>query len=225
MFRKSYGEVFDGDERWNSLEVPTGRRFAWDQDSTYVRKPPFFDDLPTEPEPLTDIEDARVLAVLGDSVTTDHISPAGSIKRDSPAGKYLIEHGVEPEDFNSYGSRRGNHEVMMRGTFANIRLRNQLGPGHRGRRDAVPRRRRRGSDVDLRRRDAVHGERRPAGRAGRQGVRLGLVARLGGQGHPAARRAGRDRRELRAHPPLQPGRHGRAAAAVHGRRVGRSRSG
>jgi aconitate hydratase len=132
MFRKSYAEVFDGDERWNSLKVPSGDSFAWDQDSTYVRKPPFFDDLPTEPEALTDIEDARVLAILGDSVTTDHISPAGSIKRDSPAGAYLIEHGVEPRDFNSYGSRRGNHEVMMRGTFANIRLRNQLAPGTEG---------------------------------------------------------------------------------------------
>jgi aconitate hydratase len=126
MFRKSYGKVFDGDERWNSLEVPTGDTFAWDEDSTYVRRPPFFEDLPTEPEPLSDIEDARVLAMLGDSVTTDHISPAGAIKRDGPAGKYLIEHGVEPKDFNSYGSRRGNHEVMMRGTFANIRLRNRL---------------------------------------------------------------------------------------------------
>jgi aconitate hydratase len=133
MFRKSYGEVFDGDERWNSLDVPTtgsvgGARdsFAWDPGSTYVRRPPFFEKLPPEPEPVTDIEGARVLAVLGDSVTTDHISPAGSIKRDSPAGAYLIAHGVEPKQFNSYGSRRGNHEVMMRGTFANIRLRNRL---------------------------------------------------------------------------------------------------
>jgi aconitate hydratase len=134
MFRKSYAEVFDGDERWNSLQVPTGDSFAWDENSTYVRRPPFFDDLPTEPEPLQDIENARVLAVLGDSVTTDHISPAGSIKQDGPAGKYLMEHGVEPKDFNSYGSRRGNHEVMMRGTFANIRLRNQL----RGGRDPLP---------------------------------------------------------------------------------------
>jgi aconitate hydratase len=129
MFRKSYAEVFDGDERWTSLEVPTGDSFAWDEDSTYVRRPPFFDDLPTEPEPLTDIENARVLAVLGDSVTTDHISPAGAIQKDGPAGQYLIEHGVEPRDFNSYGSRRGNHEVMVRGTFANIRLRNQLQGG------------------------------------------------------------------------------------------------
>ena len=132
MFRKSYGEVFDGDERWNSLEVPTGESFAWDPESTYVRRPPYFDSLPAEPEPITDIDDARVLAVLGDSVTTDHISPAGAIKRDGPAGRYLIEHGVTPRDFNSYGSRRGNHEVMMRGTFANIRLRNQLAPGTEG---------------------------------------------------------------------------------------------
>ena len=132
MFRRSYGEVFAGDERWNSLEIPTGDLFTWDADSTYVRRPPFFERLPSEPEPIEDIEGARVLAVLGDSVTTDHISPAGSIKRDSPAGKYLIEHGVEPKDFNSYGSRRGNHEVMMRGTFANIRLRNQLAPGTEG---------------------------------------------------------------------------------------------
>ncbi len=126
MFHKSYGEVFDGDERWNSLEVPSGDRFAWAEDSTYVRQPPFFIDLPAQPEAITDVEGARVLARLGDSVTTDHISPAGSIKRDSPAGAYLIEHGVGPKEFNSYGSRRGNHEVMMRGTFANIRLRNQL---------------------------------------------------------------------------------------------------
>jgi aconitate hydratase len=132
MFRKSYGEVFDGDERWNSLQVPTGDRFAWEESSTYVRRPPFFEDLPTEPVPITDIEGARALAILGDSVTTDHISPAGSIKRDGPAGTYLIEHGIEPKDFNSYGSRRGNHEVMMRGTFANIRLRNQLAPGTEG---------------------------------------------------------------------------------------------
>jgi aconitate hydratase len=127
MFTSSYGEVFAGDERWNSLEVPEGDRFAWDASSTYVRKPPFFESLPREPEPVRDVEGARVLAVLGDSVTTDHISPAGAIKKDSPAARYLNEHGVENRDFNSYGSRRGNHEVMMRGTFANIRLRNTLG--------------------------------------------------------------------------------------------------
>jgi aconitate hydratase A / 2-methylisocitrate dehydratase len=132
MFRKSYGEVFDGDERWNGLDVPTGDRFAWDADSTYVRQPPYFEGLPPEPTPVEDVEGARVLAKLGDSVTTDHISPAGSIKEDGPAGAYLKEHGVEKRDFNSYGSRRGNHEVMMRGTFANIRLRNQLAPGTEG---------------------------------------------------------------------------------------------
>ena len=132
MFRKSYGEVFDGDERWNSLEVPTGDRFEWDEDSTYVRQPPYFEDFPPEPEDVTDIEGARVLAKLGDSVTTDHISPAGTIKESSPAGEYLKEHGVERKDFNSYGARRGNHEVMVRGTFANIRLRNQLAPGTEG---------------------------------------------------------------------------------------------
>jgi aconitate hydratase len=139
MFRKSYSEVFEGDERWNSLEVPTAasggearESFAWDERSTYVRKPPFFEDLPREPEPLEDITDARVLAILGDSVTTDHISPAGSIRRDGPAAQYLNANHVEARDFNSYGSRRGNHEVMMRGTFANIRLRNQLAPGTEG---------------------------------------------------------------------------------------------
>ncbi len=126
MFTSSYGEVFAGDERWNSLEVPEGDRFAWADDSTYVRKPPFFEDLPPEPEAVGDIEGARVLAVLGDSVTTDHISPAGAIKKGSPAARYLNEHGVDNKDFNSYGSRRGNHEVMMRGTFANIRLRNYI---------------------------------------------------------------------------------------------------
>jgi aconitate hydratase len=132
MFRSSYGEVFAGDERWNSLEVPDGDRFQWAPDSTYVRLPPYFEGMPAEPQPLADIRGARVLALLGDSVTTDHISPAGSIKRDGPAGAYLQEHGVAPRDFNSYGSRRGNHEVMMRGTFANIRLRNQLVPGTEG---------------------------------------------------------------------------------------------
>ncbi len=126
MFRKSYSEVFAGDEHWNGLEVPTGDRFAWAQDSTYVRLPPYFEGMPAEPEPVRDVEGARVLALLGDSVTTDHISPAGSIKRDGPAGLYLQEQGVAPRDFNSYGARRGNHEVMVRGTFANIRIRNLL---------------------------------------------------------------------------------------------------
>jgi aconitate hydratase len=132
MFRKSYGEVFAGDERWNSLEVPSGDRYVWQGESTYVRKPPYFESLPTEPAALTDIRGARVLAVLGDSITTDHISPAGSIRKDGPAGQWLIDHGVPPAEFNSYGTRRGNHEVMIRGTFANIRLRNRLAPGTEG---------------------------------------------------------------------------------------------
>jgi aconitate hydratase len=132
MFRRSYSDVFRGDARWQSLQVPEGSVFAWDAVSTYVRKPTFLEGMAMEPVPLKDIAGARVLAVLGDSVTTDHISPAGSIKADSPAGKYLIEKGVKSSDFNSYGARRGNHEVMMRGTFANVRLRNLMAPGTEG---------------------------------------------------------------------------------------------
>lgn len=132
MFTDDYADVFAGDDRWRALPTPQGDTFAWDTDSTYVRKPPYFEGMAATPEPVTDIAGARVLALLGDSVTTDHISPAGSIKADSPAGRYLAEHGVERKDFNSYGSRRGNHEVMIRGTFANIRLRNQLVPGVEG---------------------------------------------------------------------------------------------
>jgi aconitate hydratase len=126
MFTRDYADVFAGDERWRSLPTPAGDIFEWDPDSTYVRKPPYFDGMQPEPSPVQDISGARVLALLGDSVTTDHISPAGSIKEGTPAGQYLNEHGVGKKDFNSYGSRRGNHEVMIRGTFANIRLRNQL---------------------------------------------------------------------------------------------------
>jgi aconitate hydratase len=126
MFVKNYADVFKGDERWRNLPTPSGNTFEWDSNSTYVRKPPYFDGMPAEPEPVTDISGARVLALLGDSVTTDHISPAGSIKPGTPAAQYLDEHGVDKKDYNSYGSRRGNHEVMIRGTFANIRLRNQL---------------------------------------------------------------------------------------------------
>ena len=126
MFAKSYAGVFDGDERWRGLSVPKGQTYDWEKDSTYIRRAPYFDEMAVKPTPVEEIKKARVLAVLGDSVTTDHISPAGSIKKDSPAGKYLQEHGVKPADFNSYGSRRGNHEVMVRGTFANVRLRNKL---------------------------------------------------------------------------------------------------
>ncbi|MFM6847781.1 MAG: aconitate hydratase AcnA, partial [Terrabacter sp.] len=132
MFTKDYADVFAGDQRWQSLPTPEGDTFAWDAESTYVRKPPYFDGMSMETTPVADIEGARVLAKLGDSVTTDHISPAGAIKNDSPAGKYLAEHGIERKDFNSYGSRRGNHEVMIRGTFANIRLKNLLLDGVEG---------------------------------------------------------------------------------------------
>ncbi|MFI9545683.1 aconitate hydratase [Streptomyces sp. NPDC052016] len=132
MFSKSYSDVFAGDAQWQALSIPTGNTFEWDPQSTYVRKPPYFEGMTMETTPVTDIAGARVLAKLGDSVTTDHISPAGAIKADTPAGKYLTEHGVERRDFNSYGSRRGNHEVMIRGTFANIRLRNQIAPGTEG---------------------------------------------------------------------------------------------
>jgi aconitate hydratase len=132
MFTTQYASVFEGDERWRTLPTPTGSTFEWDEKSTYVRKPPYFEGMTMQPSPVSDISGARVLAKLGDSVTTDHISPAGSIKADSPAGHYLTEHGVERKDFNSYGSRRGNHEVMIRGTFANIRLRNQLLDGVEG---------------------------------------------------------------------------------------------
>jgi aconitate hydratase len=134
MFKDSYGEtLFEGDDEWQAVEVPEGDRYKWDDDSTYVKRPPYFDDMPAEaPEGFQGVEGARVLVMLGDSVTTDHISPAGAIKEDSPAGRYLKEHDIEKRDFNSYGSRRGNHEVMMRGTFANVRLRNQLAPGTEG---------------------------------------------------------------------------------------------
>ena len=132
MFQESYASVFAGDENWNGLTVPSTERYAWAPDSTYVRNPPYFDNMSQQPDDVLDVHGARVLAMLGDNVTTDHISPAGSFAPDSPAGQYLMAQNVEPKDFNSYGSRRGNHEVMMRGTFANIRLRNLLAPGTEG---------------------------------------------------------------------------------------------
>jgi aconitate hydratase len=128
MFRKQYAEVYTGDDQWAALPVPESELYEWDKDSTYIKNPPYFENMPKAPPPIEDIDDARVLALLGDSITTDHISPAGSFKPGTPAGRYLLERGVEQRDFNSYGSRRGNHEVMMRGTFANVRLRNMLNP-------------------------------------------------------------------------------------------------
>jgi aconitate hydratase len=132
LFRTRYASVFEGDQTWQVLDVPQGSRFAWDAKSTYVQEPPFFVDLPSEPRPAADIAGARVLAVLGDSVTTDHISPAGSIPKNGPAARYLREHGVEQPDWNTFGSRRGNHEVMMRGTFGNVRIKNALVPDKEG---------------------------------------------------------------------------------------------
>src|SRR5205085_1736410 len=132
MFQRAYEESLGGDERWKKIDAPSGELFQWDETSTYVKRPPFFENMSRQAPLLTNILSARVLAVLADSVTTDHISPAGSIAIDSPAGKYLIEYGVAPKDFNSYGARRGNHEVMMRGTFANVRLRNSMAPGTEG---------------------------------------------------------------------------------------------
>ncbi len=150
MFQKEYSEVFQGDERWNSVKVPAGDLYEWSDRSTYIRKAPYFDDMVDPSTSVHDLSGLRALAMLGDSVTTDHISPAGSIPVDSPAGKYLIGLGVKPGDFNSYGARRGNHEVMVRGTFANIRLRNLLAPGTEGGWTThIPERR---ADVHLRRR-------------------------------------------------------------------------
>ena len=214
-FSDTYADVFTGDELWRDLPVPEGELFAWAPESTYVRHPPYFEGMSREPGSVGDIEGARVLVWLGDSVTTDHISPAGSIRPDSPAGAYLVEHGVERKDFNSYGARRGNHEVMVRGTFANVRLRNQLVPGSEGNVDeAHPVGR---GDDDLRRVAPLPRRGHAHDRDRRQGVRLRLVARLGGKGPQPARCQGRDRPVVRAHPPLQPADDGRAAAAVPGR--------
>ena len=218
MFTKNYGGVLEGDETWKAVDVPEGDRYTW-PDSTYVRRPSFFEGMPAEAPGVEPIGSARVLALLGDSITTDHISPAGAIKKDSPAGRWLIEQGVEPGEFNSYGSRRGNHEVMIRGTFANIRLQNLLVEKRGGFTRHFPERR--GRDSDLRRRDRLREGRRAAGRPRRQGVRLRLLARLGREGHEAARGQGRDRRELRADPPFEPDRDGGASPAVPQRRVGR----
>ena len=223
MFSSTYADVFTGDERWRALETPEGELYAWDEASTYVRLPPYFDGMPREPEPVADVEGARCLVMLGDSVTTDHISPAGAIRPDSPAGQYLIEHGVERREFNSYGARRGNHEVMVRGTFANVRLKNLLVPGSEGT-WTVHLPGRRGGD-DLRRRRALPRRGRADDRDRRQGVRLRLVARLGGEGPEPARRARGDRRVVRADPPLEPPDDGNRAAPVHAgreRRVARA---
>ncbi len=216
MFQKQYGAVYDGDEHWKSLPVPLGDLFQWEPDSTYVRHPPYFESMSAEPPPVRDIRGARVLAVLGDSITTDHISPAGSIKANSPAGKYLDRAWRAAQRFQllrlAARQPRGDGARHLRQRPAQ----EPAGPRHRGRRHPSPARWRR--HVDLRCRDAVRAGERAAADPGRQGVRLRLLARLGGQGAEAAGRACGDRRELRAHPPQQPGGHGHSAAAIPRRR-------
>jgi len=220
MFLRSYGDVYAGDDKWRAIAVQASERYAWNPNSTYVKEPPYFAGMPPEaPEEVNDLTGLKVLAILGDSITTDHISPAGSIKTNSPGGEYLIEHGIRPHLFNSYGSRRGNHEVMMRGTFANVRLRNKLAPGTEGGfrdggrlhdDDAGWR-----GDDDLRCRRALCRSRSRARRARGQGVWIGLEPGLGGQGSGAPRRQGGDRRKLRAHSSLQFDRDGDSAPPVH----------
>ena len=209
-------EAFDANEQWNAIPVTGGDLYHWEADSTYIQEPPFLDRSHRRgPDRSQPIRGARVLAVLGDSVTTDHISPAGSIAKDSPAGKYLIEHGVAAGDFNSYGSRRGNDRVMIRGTFANIRIRNQLAPGTEG---GVTRHLPDGEQMTIY--DAAmkyQARRRAAARAGRRRIRHRQQPRLGRQRHVPARRSRRDRRQLRTHPPQQPRGHGRPAAGVRRR--------
>ena len=217
IYKEQYADVYTGNEQWNDVEVPSGDLYEWDPDSTYIQEPSFFKDMGPEPEDLKDIEGARVLVKVGDSVTTDHISPAGAIPSRMPAGQYLIQKGVDSRDFNSYGSRRGNHEVMVRGTFGNIRLRNQLVDKEGGYTLHLPGRRR---DHDLRSEPEVRGGERAAHRPRRQRVRLRLLARLGGERLVPARCQGRYRGELRAHPPFEPDRHGCPPATV---RRGRER--
>ena len=222
MFRERYGDVFTGDDDWRSIAAPAGQTYAWDTGSTYVQHPPYFQDMAAEPQPPEDIRDARILCLLGDTITTDHISPAGAIGANTPGGAYLLERQIGRPDFNSYGARRGNHDVMMRGTFANIRIRNELAPGTEG---GVTRHMPEGTEMPVY--DAAMAYQA-------EGVPLVVIAGkeygtgssrgLGGQGHAPAGCARRHRRELRAHPPLEPGGDGRAAAGVHrGRNAEESR--
>ena len=219
LFARKYADVFKGDEHWQKVQAPEGQTYAWDDNSTYVQNPPYFAGMTAGFGKIGDIKGARVLGLFGDKITTDHISPAGSIKAASPAGKYLTDHGVGVADFNQYGTRRGNHEVMMRGTFANIRIRNHM-LGENGREGGYtihyPVE---GRGIDLRRGDGVQEGRRAAGHLRRRRIRQRLVARLGGQGHQPARRPRRHRPVLRAHPSLEPGRHGRHPLRLRGRHL------
>ena len=214
-FQKKYADVFKGDEKWRAVETTDSETYDWPPTSTYIQNPPYFQGMSREPGVISDLSGARILALLGDMVTTDHISPAGSFKPTTPAGQYLTERQINPRDFNSYGSRRGNHEVMMRGTFANIRIRNEMLDGVEGGYTLGPD----GEQTSIFDAAMAWKERgRAARRHRRRRVRRRLVARLGGEGHGAARGQGGDRRELRAHPPLEPRRHGGDPVRVHRRR-------
>ncbi len=215
MFEKSYSDVFAGPDEWKKISGTSGDIFEWKTDSTYIQEPPFFIGFSKEKDTVADIKGARVLAVLGDSVTTDHISPAGDIAEASPAGDFLKAAGVKKTDFNSYGSRRGNDRVMVRGTFANIRLKNQLVAGVEGGVTLhLPERQ---ANADLRRGDEIQRRQNAFGDSRRQRIRHRQLARLGGQGHAAPRRARSHRRKLRAYPSLELGRHGRVAVDLQER--------
>ncbi len=212
MFIEQYGGVRAGTEAWQQIDGVEGELYPWDEYSTYIQEPPYFDGFTLEPKPILPIVNARVLGLFGDSITTDHISPAGDIALNSPAGQWLEDHDVAKDDFNQYGARRGNDKIMTRGTFANIRLKNLLVPGVEG---GVTTYQPAGEQMfiyDAAMKYKAAGT--PLVVAGRQGIRHRLFARLGGQGQHVARRARCDRRELRAHPPQQPGGHGRAPASV-----------
>ena len=216
VFRKLYNDFAGQNPKWNEIPSSTGNVYEWDRKSTYIQEPPFFDELFDDSPAASRRSKARARsAIFGDSVTTDHISPAGAIKKTSPAGKYLIENGVTFEDFNSYGSRRGNDRVMTRGTFANVRIKNLMVPGVEG---GVTKFQPDGEAIEhLRRRHEISGGEHAARHSRRTGIRHRLFARLGRERHEPARRESRRRAELRAHPSQQPRRHGRAAVAVQGR--------
>ena len=215
VFQKKYANVFKGDAAWGKIAVKGGLTYAWDDRSTYVQNPPYFEGMEKKQHPIEDIVDARILGLFLDSITTDHISPAGSIKEESPAGEYLRDHQVRPKDFNQYGTRRGNHQVMMRGTFANIRIKNQMVPGVEG--GVTIHYPVEAEDDDVRRGDEVQSRGRAARRVRQQGIRHRLLARLGRQGLDPARHPRGDHAVVRAHPPLQPDRHGRRPTLLRGR--------
>ena len=212
MFTKKYADVFKGDGNWRKISVKGGMTYDWDKKSTYVQNPPYFVRMGRHPKPLEDIVDARVLALLLDSITTDHISPAGSIKVNSPAGKYLVGHKVKPADFNQYGTRRGNHEVMMRGTFANIRIKNQMVPGVEGGVTVHYPSKQRMPIYDAAMKYKSDGV--PLVVFRRQGIRQWFFPRLGRQGFGAARDPRGCCPIFRAYPPLEPGGHGRDATGL-----------